>query len=327
MKIPPRPLARPPESGTATVRRDRLPALTQTPKRYASLQTLRDWLRYAVTRFNRAELSFGHGTDNAYDEAAYLLLHTLRLPPDLLEPFLDAHLLESECEALRDIIERRVNERLPAPYLTGEAWLLGRKFFVNQNVIVPRSPIAELLDEALHPWVDDPDSIRRVLDMCTGSGCLAIMAAQTFANADVTATDASKAALEVAAYNVSAYNVSDRITLCQSDLFNELTPTAFDVIVCNPPYVNASAMRNLPQEYLHEPAMALHGGSDGMDLVRRILADAPGFLADDGILVLEIGHERPHFEAAFPRLEPIWLQTAGSSDHIMLLRRQDLIQM
>ncbi|MGE4337728.1 MAG: 50S ribosomal protein L3 N(5)-glutamine methyltransferase [Pigmentiphaga sp.] len=294
--------------------------------RYTALQTLRDWLRFAVTRFNRAGLVFGHGSDNAYDEAAYLLLHTLHLPPDTLEPFLDARLLESEREALMAIIERRIRERLPAAYLTGEAWLRGRRFAVDRNVLVPRSPIAELLDQGLEPWIPDPDAVGSVLDLCTGSGCLAILAAEAFPGARVAAADVSPAALAVAERNVADYGLEDRMVLYRSDLLSEVPPQAFDVILCNPPYVNSASMATLPAEYRHEPALGLDGGADGMDLVRRILAQAPGFLAPHGVLVLEIGHERPHFDAAFPHLQPVWLDTAGTHDHILLLTRDQLLE-
>ncbi|MCK9513180.1 MAG: 50S ribosomal protein L3 N(5)-glutamine methyltransferase [Pigmentiphaga sp.] len=293
--------------------------------RYAALQTLRDWLRYAVTRFNRAGLVFGHGSDNAYDEAAYLLLHTLHLPADTLEPFLDARLLESEREALLAIIERRIRERLPAAYLTGEAWLRGRRFVVDRNVLVPRSPIAELLDHGLEPWIPDPDAVASVLDLCTGSACLAILAAEAFPAARVAGADLSPAALAVAERNVADHGLEDRIALYRGDLLSAVPPQTFDLILCNPPYVNSASMAALPAEYRHEPALGLDGGTDGMDLVRRILAQAPAFLAPHGVLVLEIGHERPHFEAAFPHLQPVWLETAATRDHILLLTREQLL--
>lgn len=292
--------------------------------RYATLHTVRDWLRYAVTRFNRAGLVFGHGSDNAYDEAAYLILHTLHLPPDTLEPFLDARLLESEREAVYAVLERRVRERIPAAYITGEAWLRGRRFAVNPNVLVPRSPIAELLDEGLDPWIDDPSSIGRVLDMCTGSGCLAILAAQAFPYAEVVGADISPLALEVAQRNVREYGLEERLQLVESDLLDQLPDQPFDLIICNPPYVNATSMAQLPPEYRQEPTLGLHGGTDGMDLIRRLLARTAEFLTPHGLLVLEIGHERPHFEAAFPQLEPIWLETAATHDHILLLSRDAL---
>lgn len=288
------------------------------------LQTLRDLIRYAVSRLNAARVALGHGSDNAWDEAVYLVLHGLHLPPDTLDPFLDARVLPGERSRVLDLIDRRVTERLPAAYLTGEAWLRGHRFHVDRRVIVPRSPIAELLDEGLSPWVRDPLQVERALDMCTGSGCLAILAALAFPNALVDAVDVSPDALEVAARNVAEYGLQDRLALYQGNLFDALPATAYDVIVCNPPYVNQASMDALPQEYRHEPALALAGGADGMDLVRRILAAAPGYLSAGGVLVLEIGHERDHFEAAFPDLQPVWLDTAESSDQILLLTREQL---
>jgi len=289
----------------------------------AALVTLRDLVRYGVSRFNAAGLTFGHGSDNAYDEAVYLTLHALHLPPDTLEPFLDARLLPGERDRVLELLERRVGERLPAPYLTGEAWLRGHRFRVDPRVIVPRSPIAELLENGLAPWVD-ADSVGSVLDMCTGSGCLAILAALAFPEAGVDAVDCSADALEVAAANVADYGLQPRVALHRSDLFDGLPARAYDVIVCNPPYVNGASMHALPREYRHEPELALAGGADGMDLVRRILRDAPRFLQPEGVLVLEIGHERGHFEQAFPALEPVWLETDGTHDQILLLTRSQL---
>ncbi len=293
-------------------------------QRYSNLQTVRDWLRYAVSRFSRAGLFYGHGTDNAYDEAAYLILHTLHLSPDTLEPFLDARLLDHERGSVRDVIERRVTERLPAPYITGEAWLRGRRFHVDNSVLIPRSPIAELLDEGLSPWIPDAVEVQAVMDMCTGSGCLAILAAQAFPMAQVDAVDLSEAALAVATRNVDDYGLQERVQLHRSNLFDAIPPRELDLIICNPPYVNADSMSALPPEYLHEPRMALAGGGDGMDLVRRILHDAPRYLAPQGMLLLEIGHEREHFEAAFPELEPLWLDTAEGHDQLLLLYRDQL---
>lgn len=289
------------------------------------LHTLRDLLRYSVSRFNAAQLSFGHGSDNAWDEAVYLLLHSLHLPLDTLEPFLDARLLNTEKQQCLQIIDRRVSERIPAAYLTGEAWLQGYRFIVDERVIVPRSPISELLADGLEPWIVDPENIEYVLDLCTGSGCLAILAAMAFPNAQVDAVDLSEPALEVATLNIQQYGLDGRVTAYPSDLFNQLPETPYQVIICNPPYVNQDSMDTLPPEYGREPNMALAGGPDGMDLVRRLLSDAPRYLSDDGILVLEIGHEYEHFVAAFPDLEPVWLSTAHSNDQIMLLTREQLI--
>jgi len=288
------------------------------------LLTLRDLLRYGVSHFREAQLFFGHGTDNAWDEAVYLALHALHLPHDTLDPFLDARLLRTERERLLTLYQRRITERLPAPYLTGEAWLRGHRFRVDPRVIVPRSPIAELLETGLAPWVAEPEEVNAVLDMCTGSGCLAILSALAFPLARVTAVDISPDALEVAHTNVADYGLQNRLTLHRSDLFDQLPEHAYDVILCNPPYVNDGSMRALPEEYRREPALALAGGEDGMTLVARILRDAPRYLKSEGILVLEIGHERPFFEAAFPALAPVWLATESTEDHIALLTREQL---
>ncbi|KWA45857.1 protein-(glutamine-N5) methyltransferase, ribosomal protein L3-specific [Burkholderia multivorans] len=292
--------------------------------------TVRDLLRYAVTRFSKAKLAFGHGSDNAYDEAAYLVLHTLDLPLDTLEPFLDARLLPDEIAAVLAVIERRATERVPAAYLTREAWMHGHRFYVDERVIVPRSFIGELLDDGLQPYVADPEQVGAVLELCTGSGCLAILAASAFPNAEIDAVDLSADALEVAQINVHDYGLEDRITLHRGDLYAPLPafraqPDArYDVILTNPPYVNAASMAKLPPEYRHEPEMALAGGDDGMDIVRRIVTEAHNWLHDDGVLVVEIGNEREHVEAAFGGLELTWLPTSAGDDNVFLIQAADL---
>lgn len=289
-----------------------------------SLITVRDWLRFAVSRFNEAKLCFGHGSDNAFDEAAYLILATLHLPLDRLEPFLDASLTHGEAESLKTVIERRVTERVPAAYLTREAWLAGHRFYVDERVIVPRSFIAELLSEQLAPWIEDADSVTRALDLCTGSGCLAILAAEAFPQARLDAVDLSKDALAVAAENVADYALSDRIALIESDLFAALDGRRYDLIVSNPPYVNAESVAALPPEYQAEPALALGSGTDGLDATRRILAEAKAHLNPGGLLIVEIGHNRDALEAAFPTLPFTWLDTAGGDQFVFMLRREDL---
>lgn len=290
--------------------------------------TLRDFLRYAISRFNEAQLSFGHGTANAYDEAAYLLLHTLHLPIDTLEPFLDATLLESEREAVMSVIERRATDRVPAAYITGEAWMQGYRFTVDERVIVPRSLIGEILHDRLHPWIDTPETVGAVLELCTGSGCLAILAADAFPNCEVDAVDISTDALEVAHQNVTDYTLDDRIALFHGDLYEPLVESfnerRYDLIISNPPYVNADAMQTLPAEYLHEPNLALAGGLDGMDIVRRIIADARRWLTEDGILLIEIGNEREHVEAAFGGLDITWVTTSAGDDAVFLIQARDL---
>jgi ribosomal protein L3 glutamine methyltransferase len=289
-----------------------------------SLITVRDWLRFAVSRFNEAQLFFGHGSDNAFDEAAYLILHTLHLPLDRLDPFLDASLTHGESEQVQAVIERRVRERLPAAYLTKEAWLGEHRFYVDERVIVPRSFIAELLNEQLAPWIESPDVIEHVLDLCTGSGCLAILATEAFPHAQVDAVDLSGDALEVAARNVADYGLQDRIELIESDLFAALQGRSYDVIVSNPPYVNADSVAALPAEYQAEPTLALGSGEDGLDATRQILAQAKAHLNPGGLLVVEIGHNRDALEAAYPTLPFTWLDTAGGDQFVFLLRREDL---
>jgi ribosomal protein L3 glutamine methyltransferase len=292
--------------------------------RIEQLSTLRDLLRYAVSRFNAAGLFFGHGTDNAWDEAAYLLTWGLALPADRLDVFLNARLLDEEKARLLDLIDRRVEQRLPAAYLTHEAWLTGHRFYVDERVIVPRSFIAEFLEEDFAPWIDDPDSIGAVLDLCTGSGCLAVLAALTFRAARVDAVDLSPDAIEVARRNVDDYGLADRVSVVQSDLFAGLAGRRYDLILSNPPYVNAPSMETLPPEYRAEPALALAAGADGLDLVRTILARAKAHLKPGGLLVVEIGHNREALEAAYPELPFVWLETASGNDFVFLLNAEDL---
>ena len=289
-----------------------------------SLITVRDWLRFAVSRFNEAGLFFGHGSDNAFDEAAYLILHTLHLPLDRLDPFLDASQTHGESEQVQAVIERRVKERIPAAYLTHEAWLGGHRFHVDERVIVPRSFIAELLHEQLAPWVEDPDAVGSVLDLCTGSGCLAILAALAFPDSRIDAVDLSREALDVAAKNVADYGLQDRVELIESDLFTALDGRIYDVIISNPPYVNAESVAALPPEYQAEPALALGSGEDGLDATRQILAQAQSHLKPGGLLLVEIGHNRDALEAAYPALPFTWLDTERGDQFVFMLRREDL---
>jgi ribosomal protein L3 glutamine methyltransferase len=289
------------------------------------LETVRDWLRYAVSEFNGAGLFFGHGTTGAYDEAAYLILHSLHLPLDRLEPFLDAKVTHAERESLQEVLSRRVNERIPAAYLTHEAWLGDYRFYVDERVLIPRSYIAELLREDMTTWVPDPSRIQTALDLCTGSGCLAILLAYHFPSADVDAADISSDALAVALRNVTDYGLQGRVNLIRSDLFSNLTEKRYDLIVSNPPYVTSVAMEELPPEYRHEPGVALAGGDDGLDAVRTILKEAAGFLTPEGVLIVEVGGNRAAAEAAFPRLPFTWLASSSSEDSVFLLRRVDLL--
>jgi ribosomal protein L3 glutamine methyltransferase len=288
------------------------------------LYTLRDVLRFAVSRFNEAGLFFGHGSASAYDEAAYLILHVLHLPLDRLEPFLDARLTVSEREQVLDVIRRRATEKIPAAYITREAWLGDFSFYVDERVIVPRSFIAELLRERLSPWIEQPDDIQSALDLCTGSGCLAILLAHAFENAQIDAVDISLDALEVAQKNVADYHLQDRISLIQSDLFAALSGHRYDLIVSNPPYVTAASMASLPAEYQHEPHGALAGGTDGLDVIRRIIQESARLLTDQGLLIVEIGHNREILEEVFPNIPFTWLETSGGDELVFLLARDQL---
>lgn len=290
----------------------------------AELVTVRDWLRYAVTRFNRAHIFCGHGAIDTYDEAVWLLLSSLALPVDRLEPFLDACIPGDERLALFEVIERRAVERVPTAYLLGEAWLGDFRFSVDERVIVPRSFFAELLEDGLTPLIEAPEAVGTALDLCTGSGCLAILMAHAFPNADVTAVDLSDDALDVARQNVVNYGLDERIELVRSDVLDALDGRSYDLILCNPPYVTAEAMDMLPAEYAHEPRMALAAGKDGLDIVRRLLAQAADHLNPRALLVVEVGHNRHLVEEAFPDLPFKWLSTSGGNDMVFALFREDL---
>ena len=289
------------------------------------LHTVRDWLRFSVSAFNEAKLSFGHGSASAYDEAAYLILHTLHLPLDTLNPFLDARLIAEEKNALLALLKQRVDKRIPVAYLTHEAWLGDFRFYVDKRVIVPRSFIAELIREQFAPWIDDTKIVTNVLDLCTGSGCLAILAVHAFPDAVVDAVDISPDALQVAQRNVADYGLENRINIIKSDLFSNLTGKQYDIIISNPPYVDAPSMTALPPEYRHEPQLALGSGADGLDATREILKHAADHLNPNGLLVVEIGHNRPTLEAAYPNLPFIWLEVSAGDEFVFMLRREDLI--
>lgn len=289
-----------------------------------TFSTPRDLLRYAVTRFNAAKLFFGHGSAEAFDEAAYLVLHTLKLPLDRLDPFLDARLLPEEVLQVLSVIERRATERVPAAYITNQAWLGSYEFYVDERVLVPRSFIAELIPDRFSPWISDSEAVENVLELCTGSGCLAIMMADAFPNAVVDAIDISKDALAVAERNIRDYKLEGRVNPIESDLYENVPFKKYDLIVTNPPYVNASSMAKLPPEYLREPQIALHGGEDGMDLVRKIVAGAAERLTPEGVLVVEIGNEVEFAEAAFGHLGLTWLTTSAGDEAVFLLTAEQL---
>jgi ribosomal protein L3 glutamine methyltransferase len=290
----------------------------------AQLRTLRDLLRFSVSRFNEAGLFFGHGSASAYDEAAYLILHTLHLPLDRLEPFLDARLTSDELDQVVGIIKRRATEKIPAAYLTNEAWLGDFSFFVDERVIVPRSFIAELLREQLAPWIRNPDEVNSALDLCTGSGCLAILLAHAFPNVMVDAADISQEALEVAQRNLADYNLEQQVNLVRSDLFAGLRGRTYDLIISNPPYVSAEAMAALPEEYRHEPERALASGADGLEAIRTILNEAADHLTDRGLLIVEIGHNRDKLGQVYPETPFTWLETSAGDEFVFLLKRDQL---
>lgn len=283
------------------------------------LVTVRDWLRYATSRFSAAGLVFGHGTETPLDEAAFLILSALHLPIDQLEPWLDARLTREERGQIAGLVEQRISTRKPAPYLVNAAWIKGHRFYVDERVIVPRSYIGELLEEGLPAVVADPDAIENALDLCTGSGCLAILAALAFPNAAVDAADISPDALEVARRNVAAYGLESRVALSQSDLFSALGGRTYDLILSNPPYVTTSAVAAFPPEYSAEPQLAHLGGEDGMDLVRRILEAAAVHLNPEGMLVVEVGTGRDTLETEYPDLPFLWLDTEQSEGEVFAL--------
>lgn len=290
------------------------------------LTTIRDFLRFGVSCFTEAGLFFGHGNASAYDEAAYLILHTLHLPLDNLTPFLDAKLTPEEIHAVLTKFEDRIHTRKPAAYLTHEAWLGPYRFYVDERVIVPRSFIAELIPDALAGWIEYPELVHRALDLCTGSGCLAILLAEHYPDAEIDAVDLSQDALDVAAINVEQYGLASRIRLLKSDLFSAVEAEHYDLIVANPPYVDAPSVAALPSEYQHEPSLALGSGEDGLDATRVILENASKLLNPLGVLVVEIGHNREVLEPQYPELPFTWLDTASGDGFVFLLTCEELVE-
>jgi len=286
--------------------------------------TVRSLVLGAAARLEEAGVSFGHGTTNAIDEAAWLVLHSLGLPVSELGPYLDLAVDDGRAKAAGALVAKRIRTRKPAAYLLQEAWLGPHRFHVDERVIVPRSFIAELLRSRLVPWVADPARVRAILDLCTGSGCLAILAALAFPKAGVDAADLSEDALAVAAKNVADYRLGRRVRLVQSDLFGALEGRTWDLIVSNPPYVKAASMKRLPEEYRREPEMALASGRDGLAHTRAILAQARERLNPGGLLVVEIGHNRKALERAFPKLPFRWPTVAAGPGFVFVLAREDL---
>lgn len=288
------------------------------------LRTLRDFIRFGASQFRAVDLSFGHGTDNALDEAAWLVLHTLHLPLDLPDAWWDSRLSEVERTRVVAVLRERIATRKPAAYLTREAWFAGLSFYVDERVLVPRSPLAELIAHGFEPWVD-PDGVTRALDLGTGGGCIGIAMARALPQARVDLADVSAQALEVARINVERHQVGDRVRLFEADVFDGLEPSArYELIVSNPPYVDVEDMTSLPDEYRHEPVLGLAAGSDGLDVVRRILAGAREHLTQDGVLIVEVGNSQPALEAAFPELPMIWLEFEAGGHGVFLLHARDL---
>lgn len=289
----------------------------------SELQTLRDLIRWAISRFNEAGLYYGHGTDNAWDEAVALVLHTLFLPHDVNPSVMDARLTAKEKETLHRLIQRRVDERIPLPYLTHEAWFAGASFFVDERVLVPRSPIAELIENHFQPWIEE-DAVYSILDLCTGSGCIAIACAQAFPHAKVDASDISDDALAVAKINVLRHEVEDRVELIKSDLFAGLAGKKYDIIVSNPPYVDEEDMASLPKEYHHEPKLGLEAGKTGLDLAVKILKEASQHLNPNGILIVEVGNSEFALVEKFTDIPFVWLEFERGDGGVFLLTAEEL---
>ena len=300
------------------------------PRLTEELHTIRDWLRFTVSQFEESDIFFGHGTDNSYDEAVWLVMSALHLPHDTLHNFMDAVITEQERKHLAHLIELRVTKRTPTAYLVREAWLRGFKFYVDERVIVPRSFIAELLDfndegeHGLQPWIEHPELINSAADICTGSGCLGILLANAFPDATIDVVDISPDAIAVCNINIANYDLQDQITAIQSDMFAALAGKTYDLIISNPPYVDAPSMATLPTEYRNEPQIALGSGDAGLDHTHTILREAAKYLNDEGILVVEIGHNRDALEAAYPEVAFTWLQVESGDQFVFLLTKEQL---
>lgn len=291
----------------------------------SELFTIRDWIRYAVSQFEASDVFYGHGTDNAYDEAVWLIMSGLHLPMDTLNNFLDARITADEHIKLAHFIEQRITKHTPTAYLLKEAWLQGLKFYVDERVLIPRSFIAELLADGLSSWIEFPEMVESAADICTGSGCLGILLASVFPNAEVDVIDISQDAIDVANINIANYSLQEQVTAIKSDMFTALKGKKYDLIISNPPYVDAPSMAALPQEYQNEPQLALGSGDAGLDHTHTILREAANYLNDDGILIVEIGHNREALEAAYPNIIFNWLEVSSGNEFVFLLTKSQLI--
>ncbi len=287
------------------------------------LKTIRDMIRWAVSSFNEGGLYYGHGSETAWDEAVTLVLRALHLPHDVNQFVLDARLTSGERDTIQKLITRRISERIPLSYLIHEAWFASLPFFVDERVLIPRSPIAELIENEFQPWVD-PDRMNNILDLCTGSGCIAIACAKAFPYADVDASDISNDALAVAKINVLRHGVEQQVQLIQSDLFNNLPPKKYNLIISNPPYVDAEDMATLPVEYQHEPRLGLAAGADGLDYARRILQDALPFLQAEGTLIVEVGNSEFALTDLYPDIPFTWLEFERGGGGVFMLTAEQL---
>lgn len=293
---------------------------------HQELLTIRDWLRYAVSRFENSDIFYGHGTDNAYDEAVWLIMSALHLPHDTLNNFLDAKLTSEERVKLAAFIDERISKNTPTAYLLKEAWLQGYKFYVDERVLIPRSFIAELLvNDGLQPWIEFPELVNSATDICTGSGCLGVLLADAYPDAEIDVIDISPDAIDVCNINIANYGLQDRVHAIQSDMFSALKGKQYDLIISNPPYVDAPSMAELPAEYRNEPQLALGSGTAGLDHTHTILHEAANYLTDNGVLIVEIGHNRDALLDAYPDLPFTWLEVSSGDEFVFLLTKEQLL--
>ncbi len=300
-----------------------IPLEQQALEAAEDLHTLRDFIRWGMSRFAEGEVYFGHGTDNAFDEAAWLVLHALRLPLDTSPELFDTRLSRSEKAAVARLLAERVRSRKPAAYLTGEGWFCGLPFHVNEEVLVPRSPIGQLIEASFEPWLEQ-GAVSSVLDLCAGSGCIGIACAYAFPDAQVVLSEIHPPALDIARQNVERHGLQGQVEVIESDVFAQIPPQRFSLIVSNPPYVDLEDMEALPEEYRREPELALAAGDDGLDIVRRILSEAKDYLADDGLLVVEVGNSEEALMHAYPEVEFIWPEFPRGGHGVFILTAEQV---